>query len=480
MHKKYRHILQSDAILICVIFIVSRFIYINYLDLNFNSNTINYYWQYLDPQLLREDLLRSVFYLHQQPPLFNLYLGVILKLFPTQYPAAFQLSFAIIGLVFSLYLFFLMKHIGISRFIAFGLVLIFICSPTTLMYENWLFYTYPAAFLLCVSTYYLVMFLKYRKWQYIFGFFIALTILTLTRSIFRVEILCFFFLVLFAVCKSDRKVILQTFIFPFIILSLYSIKQYVVFGTIHAGTSYVGRNLPERTAGFLSQEERQALSQSGLLPSFYFNNPNQVISSYPELDLPKATGIPALDQQKRSTGKINFNHLGYLTLSDAYMNGLFETLKRYPMSYFKSFFITQIYFSPASQDGLARKVNNNNRVGKLSDYYDRIFLLKPPSSRLAWGLIVGLPALIIFGIVKAWRLYTKAPQNYMCWLPLCFITFTILYFSAVTTGISTGDFNRYRVEFDCLYIVLLGIFLTDVSTKFRRGVLHLKQLPDEG
>jgi hypothetical protein len=428
----------------------------------------------LDPKLLRTDLLRSIFYLHQQPPLFNLYLGLILKLFPTAYPIAFQLSFNLIGLCFSLYLFYLMKHMNVSRSIAFGLAVIFICSPTTVMYESWLFYTCPAAFLLCVSTYYLVVFLKDRKRQSAFWFFTVITILILTRATFRVEILCFFFLTLLVVCRADRKILVQAFIIPFMVLSLYSLKQYLVFDTIHASTSYIGRNLPDRIARFLSQDERSALSQMNEVPLFYFDNPNKVVSRYLGFVLPAETGIPALDEEEKSTGRINFNHLGYLTLSDAYMRGFFEAIKHYPMSYFKSFIITKKYFYPASQDALAGGENRKNAVGYLSNLYNRVFLLKFETSQLAWGLVVGLPTLLIFGCVKAWRFYARDRQNVVCWLTLCYIIFNIIFLSAITAGVSTNDFNRYRAEFDCLYVVLLGVFLTDICIRFKRVVSSIK------
>ncbi len=38
-------------------------------------------WQALDTDLLRNDLLTSLFYLHTQPPLFNLFAGMIIKVF---------------------------------------------------------------------------------------------------------------------------------------------------------------------------------------------------------------------------------------------------------------------------------------------------------------------------------------------------------------------------------------------------------------
>jgi hypothetical protein len=44
----------------------------------FDSSPLAFCWQLVDPDLLRTRLLESLFYLHGQPPLFNLYLGVLL------------------------------------------------------------------------------------------------------------------------------------------------------------------------------------------------------------------------------------------------------------------------------------------------------------------------------------------------------------------------------------------------------------------
>ena len=53
------------------------------LGVRFDNTSLAWYWQYLDPELLKSRLLESVFYMHSQPPLFNLFLGAVLK-----YPGA--------------------------------------------------------------------------------------------------------------------------------------------------------------------------------------------------------------------------------------------------------------------------------------------------------------------------------------------------------------------------------------------------------
>ena len=49
---------------------------------SFISTPLSFAYQYLDPVLLKSDLLRSLLYLHSQPPLFNLFLGTVLKVSP--------------------------------------------------------------------------------------------------------------------------------------------------------------------------------------------------------------------------------------------------------------------------------------------------------------------------------------------------------------------------------------------------------------
>ena len=53
---------------------------------------LTWYWQYIEPALLKERLLESLFYLHSQPPLFNLFIGLALKAFPASYGTALQVS----------------------------------------------------------------------------------------------------------------------------------------------------------------------------------------------------------------------------------------------------------------------------------------------------------------------------------------------------------------------------------------------------
>ena len=67
------------GVIIVLVFIVSRLIFI-FNGGDFVAKPLDFAMQYLDPLLLKSDLLKSLFYLHSQPPIFNLFLGIVLKL----------------------------------------------------------------------------------------------------------------------------------------------------------------------------------------------------------------------------------------------------------------------------------------------------------------------------------------------------------------------------------------------------------------
>jgi hypothetical protein len=75
---------RAALAVIVAVFVASR-IAAYAAGIRFDADPLTWYWQYIDTVLLKERLLESLYYLHSQPPLFNLLLGVTLKAFPTSY-----------------------------------------------------------------------------------------------------------------------------------------------------------------------------------------------------------------------------------------------------------------------------------------------------------------------------------------------------------------------------------------------------------
>jgi hypothetical protein len=66
---------RRDYILLAGLFAISRALY-GLLGLRFDSSTLPGYMQFIDPALLRDRLLESLWYYHAHPPLLNLFTGI--------------------------------------------------------------------------------------------------------------------------------------------------------------------------------------------------------------------------------------------------------------------------------------------------------------------------------------------------------------------------------------------------------------------
>ena len=139
---------------------VSSEVLARYLGIHFAAETLGTLYQYLDPAVLREDLARGLYYLHAQPPLFNFFLGIVVKTFPESYSAVFSALYGAMALGTLLGMAWLMRWFQIPDGIAGAVCLLFALSPGFPVYRNWLFYTLPVAFLLVSSAVALTVYLE--------------------------------------------------------------------------------------------------------------------------------------------------------------------------------------------------------------------------------------------------------------------------------------------------------------------------------
>ena len=70
---------KNHLLLFFFIFTVSRLVIFNILEVKINTPVYGYHL--LNEDLLKNDLFQSLIFLHSQPPLFNLYQGIFLKIF---------------------------------------------------------------------------------------------------------------------------------------------------------------------------------------------------------------------------------------------------------------------------------------------------------------------------------------------------------------------------------------------------------------
>ena len=155
------------------------------LGVRFADNTLGTLYQYLDPEILRNDLTRGLYYLHAQPPLFNLFLGGVLKLFPGVSRAAFSVLFGLTGLALLAGMAWLMERLGVPRTVNAALCLVTASTPNFIVYRHWLFYTLPVAFLLLTGAILLARYVETGRAFFAHGFSWCAAILMMTRAVYH-------------------------------------------------------------------------------------------------------------------------------------------------------------------------------------------------------------------------------------------------------------------------------------------------------
>lgn len=131
-----------------LMYLLSQLFYVVVLRIPFFSEALVGFWQYLDLELLRTDLLRSLWHLHAQPPLMNLLIGVALKLSPGHLPEQVHALFIVMGWLAVLWLYQAMRTLGVRKGLCW-LLMGWLCAfPTFALYSLWP-YTTHLEFVMC-------------------------------------------------------------------------------------------------------------------------------------------------------------------------------------------------------------------------------------------------------------------------------------------------------------------------------------------
>src|ERR1700733_14272712 len=464
--------------LLAMAFALSRLGYY-LLGVRFDARPVLHYFQFIDPELLKHRLFESLFYLHIQPPGWNLYTGAVLKLFPISYPMIFHLLYLLFGLGMCWSIYYLMRILRVSRWLAFTLATWFMVSPGVILFENYMLYEYLVSFLLLLATVALVHFVQDESWLWVVLFFVSLFCLVLVRNIFHLAYFIAIMTALAFLSRARRQTVLLCGVLPLVaILGLY-VKNWILFGSF-SGSTWMGMNMNTITVHQLTSEEARDFVRRGVISPASLLDLGSPISLYrPYIQMPARTGIPVLDDCVTSTGATNFNCLAFLQVQRIYTRDGLALLKNYPVVYLRSVEIAWFsYFLPAGDfpffDLNRPKIHAIDRFwnvvffGQFKEASDRKELRRLAASGASMSLplytgvflMIGLPALwlwSVFYLLVGVRRKTLDPPTAIL---LGFLLLNITYVTAIANFLSSFENNRYRFPLDALYVVLLGIALT--------------------
>jgi len=442
------------TLIVALGFLGSRAVYRWGLGVRFDAHPLKASFHLLDQELLRHDLLRSVFYLHHQAPLVNLLAGVALKLFPASGVGAIAATFFVLGLLMALSMEAVLRDLGVSPRLRVVATLLFSASPATVLYESWLMYHHLVIAFLVMALAALLRFLRTGSRLSGSAFFGLLALVALTRSIYGIAWMASVTLVLLLLRPLPRGLVLRVAAAPLLVVLLHTVKAPLLFGR-SLGHAMLAPNLAVKVLFEIPAEEQERLYRDGKISPVTRLLPFFDLSVHPEfrVALPE-TSVPSLDEEHTSSGVPNAHALEYVYIADVYMKDARWLITHYPGAYLRGawralsdgFLRSATYDLPDTQPGGA--------VEPVDRWVQRLLLLR--DDRL-WGLTLGLPLSLLYGV--AWLLGPRARmRSSRSTTPAVAVMVVTILYVAGTTLVSYGAFSRYRFEVDG-YFLMLGTLL---------------------
>lgn len=302
--------------LIALAFVCSRAILYS-LGVTFYASFVHRMWQVLDVSQLSESLVKSIWYLHAQPPLFNSLVGVLVKLSPDHYGKVFLLINLIGSLASALLIYATLRKIKVSDLLASLLGILMVLNPAIMLYENLFSYTVLIIFLLALTLHSLVVFLVERKvsaWNLLC---VVLAVIVLTRSSFHLAwMVVIVFIGIVYSPRHMRSRLLLVALLPIIIASSWYLKNYVVFGSF-SSSSWLGMNMarifpPATPLGAVRP----------FRPLHEYDGHYEPARHHPD--------IRVLADRQKISGYVNYNHEDYLVISQLFRDDVMRSIAADP------------------------------------------------------------------------------------------------------------------------------------------------------
>ncbi len=450
-----------------VIFFISRLLY-SRAGIQFDAGTITRTWHFIDIYLLKNDLWRSIFYLHTQPPLMNLLTGIGIQLFPGSYLSIFRVSFYLGGFLLTLAIYFLGNRLGFPKYISIILAAWFALSPATVVFENNYFYTYPTTILLTLSAVFLVRFLEKKRAVdgILFSFMLAAN--ALTWSLFHlVWLLGCFGIVVFLLKGYRRKAL---WLAPaFLLVFAWYAKNGILYDSFTA-SSWAGLNLFKTVSIRIPGEVRKQWIKEGIVSELAlvppYRSPDVYLEYFPNTPL---TGIPLLDDINVSTGYRNQHHLSYVYAGERYFKDSARIIVHAPRYYLDIIpYSIYIYLHSASDyeptkyiripiDGWDTVWNRlfYGQWQKDEGLGERASTFSP--DHVAWWLAIGFLVAITATPIYLWRQRTHFRD--LEYGLILFMFWNILFVSAAGILLDLGENNRTRFGIDPFILLLSWFFI---------------------
>lgn len=296
-------------------------------------------WQLVDVGVLRDDPLGSTWYLHTQPPLYNLVVGSVLRWSPTPPIGTLFALYVACLLATGLLLLSLASRWGVHPVLAGGAAVLSLTTPSALRTVFQGSYEVPLATLVVLALWLVQRHLDAPRSATLVGLSATLTALVMTRSLFHpLWLAAVLGLVAVARPVPARALVVAAAI-PLLLAGGWLVKNQALFGEPTA-SSWLGFNLQRGIVAPLDRDEVAADVARGEVTPLAARAPWLSIDDYGDREpcTPDDRHPAVADPEKRSAPLevANFNHSCYLPLYEESRHNATTLARRHPGDYLRT------------------------------------------------------------------------------------------------------------------------------------------------
>ena len=454
----------------------------------FNTDYLNYGWQLIPWDVLSTDPLRSVFYLHIQPPLWNLFLGTTAWMSPFSDRVTLQVLMALIGFAVAWLAAVLGQRLGLSRRVAVIVALIATLHPEVLKgaFEP----TYElatAALLLAVLIAVSDLTRKENVRRSLVILAIAVTVTALTRSLYHPA--WALVIVVFGLWLMRRRINWKSSVLvlsiPVIFMGSWMAKNEVMFGHTTM-SSWFGMNLQRAVIPVLPKDDLDEMYAKGQISEIAMIGPFGKYELYENVfeDCVPTRSHRSLAEPMRTTDQWspNFNYECFLPLYDQAGKDAIAVIKEHPEAWLEGrlwSLRTTIAVSPIPSESKSEVMTGLDRVfsmarldfgGVLSTKGWGTPIYGQLEAHADFGLML-IPMYLTIGWIGLWQILQRLRRKQLSAASTIYVvgSFTVAFTVIVGAIAELGEQSRFRTMIDPIVTVMfLALVIPVVQRWYRR------------
>jgi formylglycine-generating enzyme required for sulfatase activity len=436
-------------------------------------------FQFINSNLLENNFLSSIFYLHGQPPLWNFIAGLFLKIskflgnpiffhgflnnanvvnLPLVYQSAAHLIFLIFLFLLPLQALLIYKIFNnfFSNLASYFFVILYLLSPFVIYLTLFISWEFLFSFLL-VLLIYLLLFDKYFKKKntkkYLLATCIVVCSLFLLRSTFKFPIIILISIYLILNFYKEKKNILKFFIIPIFIIyflicakNLLIVKKFTIEtqSIFHLSHSWGPFLIKDNTYyQNLTESEKKLIKNSNL--GFLAGGP----SHYKDIGF-------GIDNQSSSNNKyfVGGNDRVFADTYNSYAKILLHSITSKDFLEFANYITSSVklYFSWNAGEGI--EIIS-------STFFDKYLFFQNNILKYNFFIISFIFINILFKTFN----FNRIVKNKLLFF-LFFLDFLILYLILTTGALSANGNSRYRIACEPLYLIYFLINFSELKKYF--------------